>query len=182
MNDSLKELMQRFPPPANPRFTPINWENLERALGLCYPTSFKEFIDVYGGCIWFDDLSPLYSQALTDKEAIEFREVVDNKCNQDRGDTYDQHFKPISPPFYPEQGGLFPFLIDYGGNKYFWETESDDPDEWPIVKSHAGWMTRYPAMSIPTMILRWLQRDPQMIEMWGDVEQISPERLRITES
>jgi hypothetical protein len=37
-------------------------------------------------------------------------------------------------------------------------------------------------MSIPAMILKWLERDSQMNEMWGDVEQIPPERLRITES
>ncbi len=103
-------------------------------------------------------------------------------CDIDRGNTCDENFEPISPPFYPETGGLLPFLVDYGGAMYYWDTQSENPDEWPIVMSNGGRMTRYPCMSIPTMILKWLERDPQMIEMWGDVEQIPPERIRITES
>ena len=182
MSDDLNELMQRFPPPDKPRYTPINWENLEAALGLCYPPSFKEFIDVYGGCVWFDNLSPLYSQAQTAEEAKGFLQTVERKCNQDSGNTYDKSFKRISPVFSPEKGGLLPFLIDYGGNMYYWQTDIGEPDQWPIIKSHGGWMTPHPAMSIPTMILKWLERDPQMIEMWGDVEQVPAERLRITET
>ena len=181
MKTSLNELVDRFPPPAKPRFTPVDWDNLERSLGFSYPPSFQEFIDVYGGSVWFNNLSPLYSQAQTDEEAREFLKTVDQKCNQDRGNTYDEHGKPFSPPFYPDEGGLFPFLVDYGGNEYYWETDADDPEEWPIVKSHGGWMTRHTPMSIPAMILKWLERDPQMMEMWGDVSRVPPEQLRITE-
>ena len=181
MTTPLEQLLARFPPPAKPRFTPVKWSKLEVALGFCYPTSFKEFIDVYGGCVWFDNLSPMYSQARTKKEVDKFLQVVEQKCNQDRGNFYDEKFKPISPAFYPERGGLFPFLIDYGGNEYFWDTKSADPDLWPIVQSHAGWMKLYPPMSIPELILKWLGRDPQMLKMWGDVSKWPVERIRITE-
>lgn len=182
MNETLQELTQRFPPPANPRGTPTNWENIEHALKICYPASFKEFIDVYGGCVWFSNISPFFRQGLTEEEAGEFPEKVNELCNNEKGNTYNEEGEPFSPPFYPDKGGLFPFLVDYGGNIYYWDTHSNNPDEWPIVKSHGGWMTQHPCMSIPTMILKWLERDPQMIEMWGDVEKKPPEHLRITES
>lgn len=182
MNKSLNQLMDRFPPPSKPRDTPVNWRNLESALGLTYPSGFKEFIDVYGGCIWFDNLSFFFRQGRTKKEAKEFPEIVIEMCDIDRGNTWDENGKPFSPPFYPEPGGFLPFLVDYGGGQYYWDTQSDNPDKWPIILSDGGWMTRFPSMSIPAMILKWLERDPQMIEMWGDVEQLPPERIRITAS
>ena len=183
MSKALINLIAKFPPPTKLEIAP-NWTNLEDALGVQYPSTFKDFIDTYGGCVWFDKLSPFIRQGRTKKEAREFPAVVVEMCDIDRGNTWgviDGKFQQISPPFYPEPGGLLPFLVDYSGSMYFWDTESDEPEQWPVIQSEGGSMTRHPAMSIPEMILKWLDRDPVMIQMWGDVEQISQERLRITE-
>jgi hypothetical protein len=182
MDSALAKLIERFPPPPNPRGLPVNWRAIEKSLGVCYPCHFKDFINVYGGCVWFNNLSPFYRQGGSDDEAKDFPSKVERMCDIDRGNTYDANGKPLSPAFYPEEGGLLPFLVDYGGNVYYWDTASGTPEEWLVIQSHGGWMTPFPAMSIPTMILNWLGRDPQMIEMWGDADQISPDRLRITES
>jgi hypothetical protein len=179
MNEGLSKLRQKIPPPAKPRNLPVNWENIESALGLTYPTGFKELLDVYGGSVWFDHWDFFFRQGKTKKEASKFPDTVIEMCATDSEANYDEYSNEISPPFYPEEGGLLPFLVDYGGCVYYWDTKPDNPDEWPIVESDGGWMTRYPPMSIPTMILKYLERDPQMIEMWGDVEQLPPERIGI---
>lgn len=183
MEPALKRLMKRFPPPANPRSTPVNWTNIEQALDWTYPQHFKDYVDVYGGCVWFDDVRPIYMQGLTQENAGELPAFIESRCDIDRGNTYDADGKPFSPPFYPEDGGLMPWLLDYSGNMYYWDTgASEDPEAWPVIQSHGGWMTPFPAMSLPTMILKWLEQDAVMTEIWGKLERWPEEQRRITES
>lgn len=182
MATALQDLVKRFPPPKNPRGTPVNWERIERRLAILYPASFKEFIDVYGGSVWFDDLAPIVSQGKNEKQAAEFVEIIRRKIEQVNGDTYDEDFNEIKVEFYPAPGGWFPFLIDYSGNMYLWAREADEPKEWPVVMSKAGWMKTLGVMSIPEMILAWLDGEPTMQKAWGNAEDLPPERLRITES
>ena len=182
MFEALQELVERFPPPKKPRSTPVNWERVENHLGMSYPVSFKEFIDVYGGSVWFDNVSPIISQCKNEKQAAEFVEIIKGKIEQVNGDTYDENFNEIDVQFYPTSNGLFPFLIDYSGNMYLWARESDDPEEWPIILSHAGWMKTLGVMSIPEMILSWLKGEPSMKKVWGNVEEMPLDRLQITES
>jgi len=100
--------MARFRWPQEPRGTPVNWRNLESAWRLRSPKSFKEFIDVYGGCVWFDDLSPFSQQGLTIDDAEKFVPKVSAMYDVDRGRTYDENFQEFEASFYPESG---PHLI-----------------------------------------------------------------------
>lgn len=181
MHSALKELMSRFPPPTDLSCHPVNWKRLEQHVDFSFPVSFKEYVDVYGGCIWFDDLSLIISQGVDEEQATEYVNVVNRKIAQVDGETYDEEFNEIQVSFFPEKKGLFPFLLDYSGNLYLWSREFDNPEEWPVVKSHAGWMKTLKAMTIPEMIIGWLNGDQLMQQVWGDVSGIDPERLGITE-
>lgn len=87
-----------------------------------------EFINVYGGSIWFDHWDFFFRQCKTKKEAEEFPNVVAEMCATDSEGNYDdESSQPITPLFYPEEGGLLPFLVDYGGCIYYWETKTTNP-------------------------------------------------------
>ena len=71
MDAALQRLTKRFPPPSNPRYADVDWTRLESAVGLTYPSSFKEFVATYGGSIWFDNVAPLYcTPKVEDPEAF----------------------------------------------------------------------------------------------------------------
>jgi hypothetical protein len=84
-------------------------------------------------------------------------------------------------PLYPTENGLFPFMIDYGGNLFCWQTDRNSPDKWPIVFWNMGPITVMEKMTIAKMILGWLQRKPQMVKVWGDIDEYEPDRIRLTE-
>ena len=71
MDSSLQQLMGKMPPPTDPRHRMSIWSRLESAVGITYPTSFKEFVEVYGGSVWFDNVCPFFSEATTDDEVKE---------------------------------------------------------------------------------------------------------------
>ena len=125
MDQALRKLVLRLPPPAPLPGTDVDWERLEHLIGLNYPESFKEFVQTYGDCVWFDNAAPLYSRARSDVEAKEFLRQVSRNLAPLRGNMYDDDFSKISMPLYPEIGGLFPFMVDYGSNLFCWHTTSN---------------------------------------------------------
>jgi len=180
MDAAIKRLTKAMPPPASPRFQAVNWKRLEEAVDLTYPLSFKDFVAVYGASVWFDNLSPLYTEAKTVASAKHFRkQVTDNLAPLHNG-VFDDKLKPLNLPVYPEKGGLFPFLVDYGGGMCCWWTERRKPDRWPVVCWRAGRvMTILERKSLAQMILDWLDRKPHMILVWGDRRDMEPYRFRL---
>ena len=174
--------MGRIPPPGNPRHSNVDWKRLEQHVGLTYPRSFKDFINVYGGRVWFGNISPFFSECRTDDDAKQFVVSIERKLQQIESNTYDEDFNEIQPSLYPERGGLLPFMIDYAGNMFLWRTDSRNSDEWPIAFWNMGPITILEDWTIAKMIWQWLQRDPVMIKVWGDINEYEPDRIRLTES
>ena len=182
MYATLSRLMDLMPPPKNLRFARVQWERLENAIGMAYPSSFKEFIGVYGGSVWFDNLSPFYTEAKSDGEVKKFLKSVEEKLKRLRGNTYDEDYNCLELPLFPEKGGLLPFMIDYAGNLYNWLSVQENPEKWPIAVWLTGSIRMLDGMTISSMILDWLERKPLMIELWGDVQEFDPKRLCLTET
>jgi hypothetical protein len=135
VDDALRRLIELLPPPENPTGREVDWKRYEDGLGIRYPRYFKEFIAVYGASIWFDNYSLFYPEATTTKDVPSFREEIQEKLDLlVRYGMTDENFQSITMPLYPERGGLFPFMIDYDGTYYFWRTEPDDPDSWPLLR------------------------------------------------
>jgi len=182
VDNDLQRLIAKMPPPARPRFRDVDWGRLEAAVGLTYPVSFKEFIGVYGGCVWCDAFSPFYSQARTTADAKDFLNSVKEKLIALQSNMYDGDSNKIEIPLYPTTGGLFPFMIDYSSSLYCWRTDRKDPDKWPIVCWFTGTVLVLEKMTISKMLLEWLDRKPRMIDVWGDVNDLPPERRQLTET
>jgi hypothetical protein len=182
MDSALKSLVKKIPPPPDPRFRDVDWASLESAVGLSYPPSFKEFIGVYGGSVWFDNICPFYTEAKTDKEVKDFLRSVRENLKTLEGNLYDEHFTKVEMPLYPEEGGLFPFMVDYSSNLFCWETERKDPDKWPVVCWLRGPVVVLENTTIARMILDFLERKPHTIKIWGDINLYEPERKGLTET
>jgi hypothetical protein len=169
MDLALIRLMEVLPPPKAPVDRDVNWKVHEEALGLTFPTYFKELIGAYGACIWFDNYSILYPAPHDYKTADSFRTAVQGKLEllQDYG-VSDEDGNPIDPPLYPEPGGLFPFMASSDGPNYFWKMESKNPDKWPMFL----WEVELCAVNFKTLaelflsdIEEYKKMDPERVEV-----------------
>lgn len=179
MDPALSKLVRKMPPPEKPPGGKVNWDRLESAVGLAYPTSFKEFVAVYGWSVWFDNFSPFFYEAKTAADAKKFLQSVRKRLKWLDGNMYDEAFRPASVPLFPAAGGLFPFAMDYSGDQYLWRTERSDPDQWPVVIWQRGQLVTLERMTVAKMLLGFLSRRPPMLNLWGDVRQFDPGRIRI---
>jgi hypothetical protein len=178
MDNDLKKLMKRMPPPADPPMSRVDWKRLEAAIQISYPTSFKEFIGAYGGSVWCDNFSPFCSEAKSDRAINSYLQTVNDKIGTLRSMTmYDADANEIHLPLYPEPGGLFPFMIDYSSSIYCWKTDRKSSNEWPIVCWFTGNTVILEQMTISKMFLDWLERKPKMRDVWGDVNDLPLDRL-----
>lgn len=179
MDTSLKKLIELMPPPKKARGKKTDWERLESALGLTYPKAFKEYVAVYGGSVWFDNLSPYYSEAKSTREIKVFIRHLQKRLKDLNGNMYDNNWQEVDLPLWPNVGGLFPFMIDYSGCQYLWATKSGDPEKWPVVLWQTGAIINLGRITLAQMILGWLQRTPRMRKVWGDINDFEPSRIRV---
>lgn len=180
MEPALKRLIEIMPPPAEPRQRNVDWQRLEAAVGLTYPTTFKEFIGVYGGSVWFDNLSLCFTEANTDDELKPYLRNVMSRLEALKDGGRDENKQKIVFPLYPADGGLFPFMIDYSGYVYCWLTEDENPNNWPIVCWLMDAIHVLENMTIAMMILEWIERKPRMQNVWGDINDIEQHRFRLS--
>jgi hypothetical protein len=179
MDRSLRRLMKLMLPLKGQRHTKVNWDRLEEHVGLPYPESFKDFVGVYGSSHWFDKLLPFYSMAATDRQVQDYLKSVRKKLKWFVGNMYDQSYNRLDLPLYPEEGGLFPFMADIDGPEYCWLTKFEDPDRWPVYCWMPGTFMVLTDTTISDMLLGFLERSPQMVQLWGDVRDYDPSRIRI---
>ncbi len=180
MDTALKVLIDRMPPPPNPRDQDVEWVRLENRIGLQYPDSYKEFVTTYGGTVWCDNWCPFYTTAHTDKDVDEFLASVSQNLEPMRGNMVQKGSKEpgrLNLPLYPEGGGLFPFMVDYSSGLYCWKTSDRNPNKWPVICWMHCQVTELRGISIAGMFLEWLERKPRMMNLWEDVKKYPPERI-----
>ncbi len=178
MEPALKKLMKLMPPPEGSSSTDINWTKAEELTGLNYPKSFRDFASVYGASTWFDNLTPMFPTDFADKaeKSSDFLQLVRGRLHYLRRNMYDASFNRVKLPLYPDKGGLFPFLAEIDGNLHCWKTDGSDPDQWPVYCWLTGEIVVLEYMTIAKMILSFMERKVPMFEIWGDYNQLSPER------
>lgn len=169
-----------MPPPENPRHCDVDWAAVEKTIGLTYPATFKEFVGVYGGSIWCDHFGPFYAAGPL-QNLKKFKRTVADRLKWLEGNMYvfDTGRRKIDLPLYPSAGGLFPFAHDFSGSLYCWQTSSMDPGEWPIVCWFQSSIVVLNDMTIGKMLWDWLDGAPRMVDLWGDIRELPPERIRL---
>lgn len=174
---SLKKLKKLYPPPVAPRHNVVDWIAYEERLGFVPPSYFRNFIQAYGDCTWFDTVRLVYTPAQTEAELDEYIETLMQKVSQMEGNIYSSRpFEKITPPLFPEPEGLMPFAIDFSSRTYCWQT-GGDPEQWPIVIWDTGPLEIFENATIDGMILNWINREPRMVELFCDFNDVEPEML-----
>ncbi|MCA9067951.1 MAG: SMI1/KNR4 family protein [Planctomycetaceae bacterium] len=174
----MARLIKRIPPPDDPKDANVDWDLLEEFMGLKYPQSFKDLISVYGDVRWFDHARPYYHTPTSPVEACNaVKDICAHLYSIQKLGVRDTSFKQLELPFYPQKGGLFPFMIDYSGSDYCWITKSKYPEKWPVYCWFSGSGPIVENLSICEMFVEWLERKPRMMEIWGDVNDLPEERL-----
>lgn len=181
MDSALRSLMEVMPPPRNPRLTNVRWAALEDRVGLPFPESFQEYVAAYGGAVWFDNWSPLYTTARNGKEIDDYLGTVSEYTSQMKGHMvkWGKYSEEIELPMYPETGGLLPFMIDYSGGMCSWKTTGLNPDRWPVVCWIDQQIAEIRGITIAGMFLEFLNRSKRMRKVWGDVNSLEPHRMRV---
>jgi hypothetical protein len=166
MYPALARLIEALPPPANPCL-PVSWTKAEERHQLRFPSHFKALFDVYGDSEWFDLFYPFYPDR-PDKDG-EYLEGVRHVLSilVDYGMT-DEDFKPLTMPLYPEPGGLFPFMNSSDGDYYYWNTDSDNPDEWPIMRWEMDTLRKLKFATLADLFLETLEwmKEKQPHRVW----------------
>lgn len=170
---SALEELQILCPPLNPvQKGKVDWDKLEKAVGFSYPTSFKNFISVYGSSIWFDTYYLLYTEARTQDEINSYRKQRQAQLDDIRFDMYDgETMEELDYAIGPSNPGLFPFINDFNGYTYLWVMSDDDPDQWSVLQWKMGPTIDLGPLSVAEMFLRWLKREEPMFSAWGDSEE-----------
>ena len=127
MDPALVRLRDVLSPPDGLTDRDVNWAEVEAELAMMFPTSFKEYVGLYGGCNWFD----LYFMLYPDPHEPKGRYVEHVRALLN--DVAAAGITDDGCTLYPEPGGLFPFITSSDGDYYFWRTEGQDPQRWPIV-------------------------------------------------
>lgn len=166
---ALLELQKLIPPLQPVEEGEVNWQQLEESMGLQFPSSFKDFISVYGSSIWFDTYSLFFTLAHSSEEIEEYQTTLQEKLDDIRFDMFDGETREeLEYGISPTGPGLLPFMIDYNGCTYLWLMSGDDPDQWPVLSWEMGPTYQIGPLSLAEMFLGWLKREEPMLSIWGN--------------
>lgn len=176
----LKELVKRMPPPAKVPNKIVEWKAIEKAVGVKFPKSYKDFIAVYGTLEWFGKMRPL--APFGNQTPDEFRTLLD-KVFDDAfdGDTENLKGEVVATPHFGTEGGLLPFMTGtMEGEVYSWLTIGSQ-ESWCVVVAIERQVTVLPPISIVEMIMTWLLNEGVMDKVWGTIDEFrahSPDRVK----
>ncbi|MGW4646920.1 SMI1/KNR4 family protein [Kitasatospora sp. NPDC004289] len=135
--DHLTDLLG--PPTHHP--APVPWELAPAAHpDLRFPSDYRRLIDTYGSIRIREDLG-IHGPSRKNYYGEGFAAVI--AATADVGDQVEYvHEEPKFPdetsptppyPMFPAPGGLLSWGGDTFGNYFFWLTNDQDPDTWPVV-------------------------------------------------
>jgi predicted DNA-binding WGR domain protein len=164
---ALVRLAKELPPPEGLKGREVKWDEVEKEVGFTFPTTFKEYISLYGESEWFD----LYSSALyphSHNKKGEYMKSVRSKL-KDVEEVGDEEVNDI---LYPEPGGLYPFMVSSDGDYYFWKMDSKDPDQWPLMVWQMPGLFKLEFKTIGEMLLNTLEEfkveDPDRVWVYAN--------------
>lgn len=151
MDRYLEQLADLLPPPAEEIAGPP-WERSRREVGFDFPSDYRAFVDRYGGGYLEEPDSlrfsvyapssvprrpgqPVGFEGFVSWHASEFASIFEDADELDWGGTVY--------PLYPAPGGLLVWGANEQGDVFWWLTEGDDPDAWPVVMWARGPVTTY---------------------------------------
>jgi hypothetical protein len=152
MSGYVEQFTHLLPPPSEELCVPP-WEQSRAAAGLDFPSDYRAFVGLYGGgyirgqdswgklSVYAPSVAPRRPgepagfQGFVAWHASEFASMFEGLDEDSWGGTVY--------PMYPAPGGLLTWGENEQGDLFWWLTEGDDPDAWPVVMWARGPATTY---------------------------------------
>lgn len=145
---SFDAFANRIPPPTSVSEAAGNWDSIYSQLGTLLPTDYCRFIEAYGT----GHLGRFYcvTNPFSSNRYVNLLQRLNMIRKSEANSTF---FLDAGYTFYPDPGGLIPFMHDDNGNDYFWRTVGD-PDNWPVIQcAHRGSGFTEHAMTMTAFLL-----------------------------
>jgi len=151
VDSRLRHPARLLPPPAQAPPTP-DWGRSRAETGFTFPSDYRSFVNLYGAgwvgaTSWYSmeiyapSLAPRHPGATTGFEGfVDWH--VSTIAHLFAGMNEDEWGGTVHPLF-PAPGGLLTWGENREGDVFWWLTEGDDPDRWPIVMWARGPATTY---------------------------------------
>ena len=123
------EITKRLPQPSLPKDTgELDWDAVERDLGVEFPTGYKQFISTYGtGSIgeflWI--FNPSSANRSLNGEAIRYFQSSYEELKQDFPADYTR-------PVFPSEKSFLPWAVTDNGDTLVWIVDSGPSDSWCV--------------------------------------------------
>lgn len=152
MNENVERLARLLPPPVEDVSAPP-WGQSRTDVGFDFPSDYRAFVDLYGGghiegsnsFEMFDIYAPCVVprrrgepggfEGFVAWHASEFASMFEDADEDFWGGT--------KYAMYPASGGLLTWGENEQGDLFWWLTEGDDPDAWPVIMWARGPATTY---------------------------------------
>lgn len=176
MSTAITELKKNLVPPAKPVEIPdvSQWTDIEKKMGITFPSDYREFCSVYGTGTLADPGRLMVTLFNPCSKTYEGRLQTHCEIFQDSKDMEGDEYVPYD--VFPNSPGLLPWASDDNGNTVSWLTKGP-PDKWPIVfNPHSGYQQWFEyAESMTGFLLKALQHklDPSP---WEDPFFTGPKR------
>lgn len=127
---ALSELTAVVPPPAEPGGTGVDWDAVERGIGLRLPGDYKDFVARYGPGGFGDFLHPYQPDA--DDEELDL--VDRQRADLDALREIQEEFPEDVPYRLAGPAELVSVALTDNGDIVYWHvTDPEDPDSWTIT-------------------------------------------------
>lgn len=162
---SYDELALIVTPPETPTAVPakLNWNPIERELGVPLPSDYKAFVGGYGS-----GLLGSFIRVFNPFDTDEYMSLIPSAkriCQIRRELKNSEGDAEVPFDIHPETPGLLPWGNDENGNGLYWLTEGD-ADNWPCVVG-AGRDRRWQQFDMPmTTFLKRALTGEIKCEIW----------------
>ena len=113
----------------------LDWRAIEASLGTRLPEDYKRLVDTFPDGI-FQGLARVNRPGDHHQSDKEFLGFYAYQLEDMRALRSDGHSFPY--PMFPEPGGLLPWATGPRREPFFWVTQAEDPNAWPVVTADYG--------------------------------------------
>ncbi|WP_405478890.1 hypothetical protein [Streptomyces sp. NBC_00009] len=108
----------------------VDWDAVEERLGTRLPTDFKQLAEIFRNGA-FDGFLTLYvpEAAVPGMDFVEHAEYLAGFAARSGTSLWEPY------GIYPAPGGLLEWGSSEQADQFYWLTEGDDPDRWPVLAS-----------------------------------------------
>lgn len=111
----------------------VPWNNSSAEVGIVFPSDYREFVDRYGSVRINGELS-VWIPMLRSRDGgpdVGFPGFVRATTHGIAAELAADDDMPYS--VFPDPGGLLGWGSNINADQFFWLTDGDDPDSWPII-------------------------------------------------